>query len=352
MRSRWNVIKAFLFALLITGLLALAGGASVWQNWRQSPRSLQAAPPDQPSDFDQPTVAESPAANSAEPLLSFFLLSDIHMATGNSAVVDKLNMALSDITDFESRVDTIVLGGDLVDGGRESDYQLLQEIFAAYSLPKLYALMGNHEYYGIWYNENGDWSSKTVPNGKTDAQAREHFMRFMGQDRPHQDAWVNGVHLIMLSQEAYIQERPEVGEGAWYSDEQLAWLQETMKQHVDGKPAFIFIHQPLPPDGEDGGQHRVIRNREFRSILSQYRNVFVFSGHTHRNLENPGHYVRDTTFHWFSNASVGRTRSGGSVQTPVQGLYVQVYPDRVVVRGREFSNRRWITAAKWSIGLE
>jgi 3',5'-cyclic AMP phosphodiesterase CpdA len=124
-----------------------------------------------------------------------------------------------------------------------------------------------------------------------------------------------------------------------------------MQSHADGKPALVFIHQPLPPDGSDGGTHRLIRAKAFREILKPYRNVFVFSGHTHRNLETDGHYVRETTFHWISNASVGRTRGAGSVPTPVQGLLVQVYADQVAVRGREFSNRTWIKAADWVLDL-
>lgn len=327
MLSRRNLLKA-----LASMLLAAAGGASVWQAWRSR----------------QPLAEEPPVP---KPLLSFFLLSDIHMTTVDSALEAKLHMALKDITRFGSPVETIVLGGDLVDGGREGDYQLLNKILSGYKLPQLFGLMGNHEYYHIWYNAAGAWSTETGPNGKTDAQARERFLQFIGYDRPYQDAWVNGVHLIMLSQETYVQERPEVGEGAWYSDEQLAWLKETMKSHAAGRPAFVFIHQPLPPEGSDGGNHRLIRAKEFRSILEPYRNVFVLSGHTHRNLETPGRYVRDSTFHWFSNASVGKTRGDGSVANPVQGLYIQVYPNQVVVRGREFSNGTWIKAADWSVDL-
>ncbi|HYG57066.1 MAG TPA: metallophosphoesterase, partial [Symbiobacteriaceae bacterium] len=277
---------------------------------------------------------------------------DIHMSSVDSAMANKLHTALQDITRMQAPVDTIVLGGDLVDGGRERDYQRLSEVFAAYKLPKRYGLMGNHEYYDIWYNASGNWSTETGPNGKTDAQARERFLRYMGYgEHPYADAWINGIHLIMLSQEAYVQERPEVGEGAWYSDAQLAWLEEIMRPHAGGTPAFVFIHQPLPPEGSDGGSHRLIRAKEFRSILRPYRNVFVLSGHTHRNLETEGRYVRDTTFHWFNNASVGKTRSGGSVTSPVQGLYIQVFPDRVVVRGREFSNRTWIKVAEWTVEL-
>ena len=333
MLSRRNLLKA-----LGSALLAAAGGASLWRISRGRKGSEVAAPPDPPTP--------------STPLLSFWLLSDIHMNADNADLAEKLQMAMQDIAHFQLRPDTIVLGGDLVDGGREADYQRLSAIMSPYKLPKLYGLMGNHEYYHIHYNPAGDWSTATTPNGKTDAQARERFMRFMGYpERTYHDTWVNGVHLIMLSQETYVEERPAVGEGAWYSDAQLAWLEETMRPHADGKPAFVFIHQPLPPAGSDGGTHRLMRAKEFRAILEPYRNVLVFSGHTHRNLETEGRYVKDTTFHWFSNASVGKTRAGGSVPNPVQGLYVQVFPDQVVVRGREFSNRTWISVAEWAVKL-
>ncbi|HLO02788.1 MAG TPA: metallophosphoesterase [Symbiobacteriaceae bacterium] len=335
MLSRRNLIKA-LGVLFLTA----AGGASLWEAWQQI-RSLQ---PD--------VLPVTPVLPDRELLFSFFLLSDIHMSTTVSAMEEKLKLALADISRFSIPVQSVVLGGDLVDGGREDEYQLLGRIFAEYKLPTLYGNMGNHEYYDIWYDERGGWSKETVPNGKTDATARERFMRFMGhEDRPYYDVWVNGVHLIMLSQEAYIQEKPDVGEGAWYSDAQLAWLEKQMRSHADGKPVFIFIHQPLPPIGQDGGSHRLIPAREFRRILAPYRNVFVLSGHTHRNFEADEHYVRDATFHWFTNASVGKTRAVGPVQTPVQGLYVQVYRDQVVLLGREFSSRTWIKRAEWAIQL-
>ena len=331
MLSRRNFMKA-----LASALAAAAGGAAFWLAWR---RGRGAAPSTGP-------LVQPPGP---PPALSLWLLSDIHMTP---SLEDKLHLALKDLTRFDSPADAIVLGGDQVDGARESDYALLRRVLAGYKLPPYYGLMGNHEYYHIWYDANGDWTTANGPNaGKTDAQSRERFMQFMGYDRPYRDVWVGGVHLIMLSQEAYVQERPEVGEGAWYSDEQLAWLEESMKPHADGKPALVFIHQPLPPDGSDGGTHRLIRAKAFRAILAPYKNVFVFSGHTHRNLETEGRYVRDTTFHWFRNASVGKTRGGSLVSSPVQGMYIQVYPDRVVVQGREFSNSSWIAAAQWSVPL-
>ncbi|CAK4845534.1 unnamed protein product [Aphanomyces euteiches] len=145
----------------------------------------------------------------------------------------------------------------------------------------------------------------------------------------------------------------DVGEGAWYSDAQMEWFKTKMLEHRDGKPALIFIHQPLPEKGKEGGVYQLIRATEFREIVKPYKNVFVFSGHTHRNFKENGHYVKES-FDWIANASVGRTKPVGAGPGPnkpipdAQGCYIQVYEHKIVVRGREFSNRSWIANAKWS----
>jgi 3',5'-cyclic AMP phosphodiesterase CpdA len=311
------------------------------------------------SELEAGKIALNPSAAdidelTKEPVLSFFLLSDLHISAGESVMTERLHLALKDITSWETPLDAVVLGGDLTDFGRPVDYRLLKDILNNYTLPQLYANMGNHDYYDIWLTTNGEFSTETVPNGKTDAMARERFITFMSYytKTPYIDVWVKDVHLIMMSQEAYVQERPEVGEGAWYSDEQLEWLRNIMKVHEDGRPAFVFIHQPLPAPGTDGGSHRLIRAKEFRAILEPYKNVFVMSGHSHRNFVGENHYNWENSFHWFNNASVGRTRAAqGGQSNPAQGFYVEVYPHQVLLRGREFSNRSWIDGAEWKIPL-
>lgn len=349
--SRRRFIKQ---ALAFLALLSGGGFAAMQALNRDTVVQADSPPAEPPVEPSEPAAPDAAEPASQELLLSFFLLSDLHISAGESSMSDRLHAALKDIVNFESNVDTIVLGGDLTDFGRDVDYKLLRKILDQYKLPKLYANMGNHDYYDIWLTKQGAFSTDTVPNGKTDAMSRERFQKFIGYaDRPYYEEWVQGVHLIMLSQECYVEERPEVGEGAWYSDEQLAWLEETMKSHADGQPAIVFIHQPLPEPGADGGTHRLIRAKRFRAILEPYANVFVLSGHTHRNFRTESHYNSQNSFHWFNNASVGRTRSAkpGDSSLIAQGMYVQVYGHQVVVRGREFSDRSWIESAEWTIPL-
>jgi 3',5'-cyclic-AMP phosphodiesterase len=339
---------------LLAGFALLFGAGSMWfrklfeQDGTGDPLGdIPSAPPSSepiPTPAASPSPSAPPAREKGQLLLSLFLLSDIHMID-SKPIIDKVHKALKDVSSIPEKSDVIVLGGDLTTYARDSDYKLLRDAFNKYKLPPMYGNMGNHEFYDIWIDKNGGWSTETMPNGKTDQQARDRFQRFMGIEKPYTDAWVNGVHLILLSQEPYVQEKPDVQEGAWYSDEQLAWLKKTLEPHADGSPALVFIHQPLPNIGSDGGNHRLIRANAFREILKPYPNLFVFSGHTHQDLNQPGRYVKET-FHWFMNGSVGKTRGELS-----QGLYIQVYEGAVAIRGREFTDSTWIAPADWEIPL-
>ncbi|TVY05557.1 metallophosphoesterase family protein [Paenibacillus cremeus] len=291
------------------------------------------------------------------PLFSYFIISDLHVSLYDPNTIKHLKEALEDMKQFnDGPIEALVMTGDLTDYGREQDYKELKKLLDAYKLPPIYANMGNHDYYDIWIDKKDAFNKDTMPNGKTDWQSRERFQKFWGLKNPYHDDWVKGHHLIMLSQEAYVQERPEVGEGAWYSDEQLDWLKERLASHKDGKPVFIMTHQPLPPAGQDGGSHLLIKAKKFREILQPYKNAFVFCGHRHMDFQNTvEHYVKDGNFHYFHNSSVGRVLDKNYQNTAShksQGLYVQVFRDKVTLRGREFSNRTWLNEANWTVPLK
>jgi 3',5'-cyclic-AMP phosphodiesterase len=349
--------RSFLKWLIgLTAMLAAAWFTFFkWLSSPDSPLSVLTSSEANPDPPSTPTPTGGMKQEDLEPpamvpMLSFFLLSDLHISMYDATTAAKLKLALDDVTNFESKVDTVVFGGDLTDYGTVNEYNQLKEILSAYKLPKFYGNMGNHDYYDIWIDKFGGFNTAAFPIGKTDAQSRQRFQQFIGVEKPYHDVLLNGVLLIMLSQETYMQERPEVGEGAWYSEEQLKWFKAKVVEHNDGKPIFVFIHQPLPNIGEDGGSHRLIPAKAFRDILKSYPNIIVISGHTHQDFDNgTTHYTKET-FHWFVNASVGRTRSTG--QTRSQGMYVQVFKDRVEIRGREFSKKAWIEAANWNVKLD
>ncbi|MEF3304674.1 metallophosphoesterase [Paenibacillus sp. GYB003] len=347
--SRRQFIKLLISMLTV----AIASIAGLWRWLGGAPgkseppgRPLAHAPGAPPPDSADSSVV------SAEPLLSFMVLSDTHVNGAFAEQSDKLRKALGDVAAFEPKIDALLITGDITDAGSESDYREYDKIVKEFkTIPPIHANMGNHDYYGIWIDKDGQWNKDAMPNGKSDALSRKLFQDRFGLERVYHDFYVNGYHIIMLSQETYVQEKPEVGEGAWYSDEQLDWFRKALEPHRDGSPVFVMIHQPLPAAGQDGGSGQLIRAKEFRAILEPYKNAFVFSGHRHQNFRSGQHYTPET-FHWFHNASVGRTRPApGDGAATSQGLFVQVYADRVELRAREFMDRSWIEEGSWTVPL-
>ncbi|WP_028548890.1 metallophosphoesterase family protein [Paenibacillus sp. UNC451MF] len=346
---RWMLGLIVLIGAAITGLFKLL------HRPEDAAQAAQTSTDAEPRLAEQEPPASKPEpANDKDPLFSFMILSDLHVSVYDPNTVKHMKEALEDMKQFESPIEALMLTGDLTDFGGADGYKELQKLLSAYKLPPMYANMGNHDYYDIWVDKKGAFNKETMPNGKTDWQARERFQKFFNLKSIYNAAQINGFPVILLSQEAYMQEKPEVGEGAWYSDEQLDWFKNQLAQHKDGKPIFVMTHQPLPPIGSDGGTHQLIPAKKFREILKPYKNVFVFCGHRHQDFQNGAeHYVKET-FHYFHNSSVGRVLNrnfDNAGKDKSQGLYVQVYKDRVTVRGREFSKRTWLKEADWSLKL-
>ncbi|OXM83392.1 metallophosphoesterase family protein [Paenibacillus rigui] len=348
---RWMLGLLVLIAAALTGLMKLL------QRSVEAQDGAKAASGDAlvlPKSEQVVAGTETAAEDGKSPLFSFMILSDLHISVYDPNTIQHMKQALEDIKQFESPVEAIMLTGDLTDFGGTDGYKELQKLLSAYKLPPLYANMGNHDYYDIWVDKKGAFNKDTAPNGKTDWQSRERFQKFFGLDKCYHSAEIKEFRVILLSQEAYVQEKKEVGEGAWYSDDQMNWFKEQLAKNKTGKPMFVMTHQPLPPAGSDGGSHQLIRAKQFRELLKPYKNVFVFCGHRHQDFQNgTEHYVKET-FHYFHNSSVGRVLNRNfqnEAKDKAQGLYVQVYKDRVTVRGREFSNRSWLKEANWSIKL-
>ncbi|GAA3405928.1 metallophosphoesterase [Paenibacillus hodogayensis] len=350
--------RTFLKRSAAAAFMAVVTAGGLWNYRLNAPRDTEE---DEADAFgDLPHGIKGERAEIGNPndgsgaALSFFVLSDLHVNSGVATPGDNLRRAFDDMLAFESKIQAVLITGDVTESGTDKDYAQFRSIMKDYKLPPVYANMGNHDYYRIWINKAGAWSKETAPNGMTDASSREAFMKHFRLDKPYSEVLLNGCRVLLLSQEAYVQEKPEVIEGAWYSDEQLAWLKDRLAERQDRKPAFVMIHQPLPAIGQNGGTHSLIRAKEFRDILKPHPNVFVFSGHTHQDLQNGReHYIKET-FHWFHNSSVGRVldvQYQPLREHVAQGLYVQVFADKVVVRGREFIGRSWIKEASWTVKL-
>ena len=192
----------------------------------------------------------------------------------------------------------------------------------------------------------------------------------LGAPSLYYDTYINGIHFIVLgSEEALVADTSEdgyVSDDAYISEEQFAWLEEKLAETAGADmPIFVFLHQPMADTvagtigGKDGQGWNGLsdeQDAELRGILFQYPQVIMFNGHTHWHLESDNEMYdgEEDEPTIFNTASVGYLWTDVPTESYVdgsQGLYVETYADKVIVRGRDFVSGKWIPSASFIVDM-
>jgi len=270
-------------------------------------------------------------------LLSFQVITDTHVtAKAEHAYNRNLERALRDIAAEAPATDGIMHAGDVTNHGFMREYREWRRIWSRFSgkLPAPLAAAGNHDVgLGIW------------------RLRMSRFLHGTGMEAGYHDHWIKGYHFIFLGTEKAHKLHCSL------SKKQLAWLEAKLGEgDSPEQPTFLFLHQPLlntvSGSYQDQGWWGVRQDRELRDILARHPQAFIFTGHTHWELA-----ARNCCFdgdgelpHMFNVASVAYLWTDeGKYLEGSQGLYVEVYRDRVVVRGRDFARGAWLEKARFEV---
>jgi hypothetical protein len=278
-----------------------------------------------------------------KPLLEFQAISDIHIST---AVREAHYRAmLKDVATNSPDSVGIFAAGDNVDSGpNDSWWKKLWELYDKVDgLPHMYLAIGNHEFSGY----------------KSYEPALEQFLKYLRlpdgvdkpTDAPYYDTWINGYHFIVLGNTVY-----EPGVRATIGEEQYEWLEDRLGEATDDRPIFLFMHQGMKNTVSGTAESEqwwgINDDTRLRQLLKEYPNVFFFSGHTHSEMESANSmYGGGKNAVMFNTGAVGDLwvpSTGASVEGS-QGLYVQVYGDKVLVRGRDFVTGQWVASAQFVV---
>lgn len=264
------------------------------------------------------------------PLFTFNVISDVHC--GESPREDvRFLAALEDLGRANPKAAALCVVGDLVETSTEANYDRFNACLAKVPHPPVYAVLGNHDV---------RWLKGGYP------EAIERFKRRTGMPGAYFDRWIEGHHFIFLGTDEDLKDAASLG------PVQLAWLEARLAERAERtKPIFVFLHQPLvrttagtyPEDGytteyPDG----VVQDAQLRNVLGRYPQVLFFTGHTHATVESPEEVHRKTGFACVNTAATAYTIGKGAAS---QGLCVDVYRNKVVVKGRSFAERAWSTSA-------
>ncbi|WP_339167741.1 metallophosphoesterase [Paenibacillus sp. FSL R5-0341] len=313
---------------------------------------------------------------SEQPLASFQVITDTHVRDEADHIHNRhLEQALADIATFSQGSSGIMHVGDVTDRGLPSEYRELQRIWKqhAENLPDIRYTVGNHDIGAVvWQDppivllemkedevaelleqEGQDISDEAASITVAGLWQRRlsDFEGTTGMRGSYHDHWIDGYHYIFLGTE---QPHPKDCD---MSAEQLEWLESKLSERATpNQPIFLFLHQPLMDTVagslKEQGWYGVNQDAELKAVLAKYPQAILFSGHTHWQLEAQ-HTMYDGAGHMptmFNASSVGYLWTDQDEHLEgSEGLHVEIYRDRVVVKGRNFVTGEWIEGAAFTV---
>ncbi|GFZ30350.1 hypothetical protein CSC2_08760 [Clostridium zeae] len=276
-------------------------------------------------------AAVAPASNAD---LAFAVLGDVHDD------IEHFKGAIDDLNTINSNMDALVLNGDTVGQGIETQYaSMKKELIENKNLiPKtIIKNIGNHEFFDYSIKVNSPEQVQTFI---------KRYLEFSGEEKVYHDTWVKNYHFISLGSEDGNSKTID-SVSAFISDEQLNWFKEKIGENYQkGKPIFVFLHQPLDSGNKNMASSK--QSKQVREILSKYPEAILFTSHTHRDLVESS-VVVDQPFTMIHTGAVYYTvipdanSKGGRKNLPyIKGLYVEVNGNKVVVKGRDMKENKWI----------
>ncbi|MFC3885019.1 metallophosphoesterase [Bacillus songklensis] len=273
-----------------------------------------------------------------EPELVFPVISDVHIKKSGTIDMQKFQDALQQLNEQAPKQDAFVVVGDLTDNGLQEEYDRFFSLYDVKKQPQAVSLfaIGNHDY----------------RNGLSEADAQKRFLAETRMESIYYHKVIKGCHFIILGPESGLTE-------GYYSNEQINWLGEQLKQAEEDnpkKPIFVFLHQPIKNTVFGSGGSTEINGELLYHTIKNYPQVIAFSGHTHFPLDDL-RTIHQKDFTSVGTSSVSYIWTGpGYLQGELppgyqnisQGLIVEVYKNKVVIKRRDFHKHDW-TGEPWEI---
>lgn len=254
------------------------------------------------------------AKNSDELIMSFSVVSDIHIETTNCPSYEKFIAMLSGINGGKDNSATVFLGDNVMNG------QFLENLLFYQTVKKLcfdntnLVVMGNHDI----GNNQGEYASYL-----------KDFINFNKQinndiQKPYYYRVINGIYFVFIAPEEM------TNNYCIMSESQLCWL-ESVLDEAKKRCAPIFVYNHFPLYSING-----VDRYALAELLCRYDNLLYIYGHTHRELDKER----------FQNIggvnTIGLPKAQGEGYEGGVGIVIEVYENEIIVRARNFINNKWI----------
>ena len=365
---RLNDVKALLKGVTVDKNLAVPFGAE----------ALLCRVTDPLKSFD--VVCEIPEDKrpTGVPSHTFAVISDVHIGFGfgDGSLITPNARQLATRDELNAFApEFIVVNGDFTQWyGRNKDavqgkeWEVMTEYFKGFTRP-VYFVQGNHD----GPNEVDPYVNNTIGIEEFTWEYFENFMdtwlAYCAENGYYTveytrgvhfyDTEIDGIHLIFCS--VPNDSKYEFGK------EQLEWLSERLyADEASGKPIFLFDH--IPPkhklNHKDSTWNGGMSDFDaFEAIIKKHPTVINISGDTHYTLDTvlantvgadgDIHYVNDGAIidEWIANDETNPNSAWKRKSNDSMGLLIEIYEDRLVLRGRNFVTGKWISEAYTEIRL-
>ena len=298
-----------------------------------------------------------------EPEFSFTVISDVHVTDSSMSSRNTANLirGLNDMKSMERGRGALVSLGDQTQNGTEAQvkgfYQALGENQPMTDDRVLVAL-GNHDVRG---SSTSDWAQgENNPYWETAYPLyMQYNQKYMGETdgKTYFDRWIDGYHFIMLNTEKALKD------SAYLSEEQLKWLEEKLAEKDPDaagnaedagnpvKPVFVCIHQALNDSHYRSDLYKGFgdADEQVKEILRDYPQAVFLSGHIHNGFGVAS--VIDREYGTLVDVPSFNESENGYVEAG-SGYQVNIYPDKIQLRARNFATSQWLPQYDVNIALE
>lgn len=287
--------------------------------------------------------------NAQEPLLSFDVLSDVHLRDSDSSRAANFTAGLQDISTNHADSDALVTLGDNISFGYDNHSRTQYfDLIAQYTgqIPNKVIILGNHDVRKNDSSSSNGFSSNYEVAYEAYMRDNRQYRDDPDSDKVYFDKWINGYHFIALNTEAGLKDCIEL------SDEQLTWLDQKLGEDENGtpnaadpdKPVFVAVHQAFNdthPRANAYGGFTTDENRmeQVREILAKHPQAIVMTGHIHNGFGIAT--TMDRTYGTLIDIpSYNETENG--ITENGTGYQVDVYEDRIHFRARNYITSVWM----------
>lgn len=266
------------------------------------------------------------------------IASDIHIESKytcknyNSHFVSNLNATKN----YENATSGMVFVGDVANSGNQNNYDLFYQFIDSVfdNRPTLYPIVGNHE---LQYFDTYDEAINT-------------YKTATGMPGAYFEFEIGGIRCFALGSE-------DTSTHGAMSTTQLNWFKDRISESDKNDQIMIFMHQgiyntvsgTLPGHGWHGLN---TKTNGIRDVIKNYPNAFVFSGHSHQDLNCIQSTLigRGEDANYVNCGSCAYVLDDNRETTYGSTFYfVDIYEDYLTLRGRLSIEDKWISCAQYVI---